>query len=105
MTRKVVKYLMQQTLDSGKRVAVLTPYLRQLFLLREALSTDWQVLISDMNMEDLQQEGLSAQCEPETAPKPPIGVRLSTVTISRERRRTWLLFHWFAATKMVTSAF
>jgi hypothetical protein len=58
MIVKIVRYLKQQGYDSNE-ITVLTPYLGQLVILREALETSNEVIFSEMDAEDLEVAGLS----------------------------------------------
>ena len=58
MIVKIVKYLKQQEYNSNE-ITVLTPYLGQLVMLREALGTSNEVMLGEMDAEELEVAGLS----------------------------------------------
>jgi len=58
MSVKIVRYLKQQGYDS-EDITVLTPYLGQLVGLREALGTNNEVVVGEMDAEQLEVVGLS----------------------------------------------
>ena len=58
MTGKIVKYLKQQGYDSGE-ITVLTPYLGQLVLLREALKTTDKVTFGERDIDLFEAAGIA----------------------------------------------
>ncbi|KAI5468107.1 P-loop containing nucleoside triphosphate hydrolase protein [Mariannaea sp. PMI_226] len=75
MVLKLVKYLGQQGYTSSQMV-VLTPYLGQLFLLKEALKNEADPYLNDLDSRDLIQAGLMTEAEAKVNKK---ALRLSTI--------------------------
>ncbi|KAI0030555.1 P-loop containing nucleoside triphosphate hydrolase protein [Vararia minispora EC-137] len=75
MVLKIVRYLAQQGYSSGD-VVILTPYLGQLFKLKNALKHDTDPYLSDMDLYDLVRAGLVDAGTAKLNKKP---LRLSTI--------------------------
>ncbi|KAI5926117.1 P-loop containing nucleoside triphosphate hydrolase protein [Camillea tinctor] len=75
MVLKCVRYLGQQNYKTGD-IVVLTPYLGQLFLLKNMLQEDHDPVLNDLDSHDLVMAGILPQASADVDKKP---IRLSTI--------------------------
>ena len=59
MTVALTSHLVKQGYNSGENIAVLTPYLRQLSLLRQRLGSQFEVVVSERDEDELDRQGLN----------------------------------------------
>lgn len=78
MVLKIVRYLKQQGYKDSDMV-VLTPYLGQLSKLREALKSEHDPVLGDLDANDLQRAGLLGQTGPVATKAHQPGIRLATI--------------------------
>jgi hypothetical protein len=57
MTAALVKHLIRQGVYKSNEIAVLTPYLGQLRKIRQKLSSSFEILLNERDVDDLQKEG------------------------------------------------
>ncbi|KAH0828788.1 P-loop containing nucleoside triphosphate hydrolase protein [Lanmaoa asiatica] len=78
MVLKIVRYLKQQGYKSTDMV-ILTPYLGQLFKLRDALQNEYDPVLNDLDANDLQKAGLLGQPGSVATKAHQLGIRLATI--------------------------
>ena len=78
MVLKIVRYLEQQGYKNTD-IVILTPYLGQLFKLREALRNDHDPTLGDLDANDLQKAGLLGQAGSVATKAHQPGIRLATI--------------------------
>lgn len=78
MVLKIVRYLKQQGYKNSDMV-VLTPYLGQMFKLREALRNEHDPILGDLDANDLQRAGLLGPAGPVATKGHQPGIRLATI--------------------------
>jgi len=84
MVLKIVRYLAQQGYGTDN-IVILTPYLGQLHKLREALKTDNDLVLNDLDSYDLVRAGLLS---PDAAKASKRKIRLATIGTNSTRTNT-----------------
>ncbi|KAF9765394.1 hypothetical protein IL306_002338 [Fusarium sp. DS 682] len=87
MVLKMVRYLSQNGYKTDNMV-VLTPYLGQLFLLKETLQKEMDPWLNDLDYHDLVRAGLVTQAAAKVNKKP---LRLSTIVVLLSRARNGMI--------------
>ncbi|MCJ1396116.1 hypothetical protein MMC18_009005 [Xylographa bjoerkii] len=114
----LVTHLVRQGTYKNEEIAILTPYVRQLQKIRNALGTVFDIVIGDRDVEELEKqensklttESMNTEIRLDTVPvmqKAALSQRLRIATIdnSRARKRTSWLSRWFEATRIDHAGF
>ena len=84
MVLKIVRYLAQQGYGTDN-IVILTPYLGQLYKLREALKADNDPVLNDLDSHDLVRAGLLSPGDPKASKRK---IKLATIGMSSSRTNT-----------------
>ncbi|KAI3325376.1 hypothetical protein HD806DRAFT_446443 [Xylariaceae sp. AK1471] len=82
MVAALVSHLVRQGVYSQDQIAVLTPYLGQLYRLRKRLGSSFEIVLGDRDIEDLDKQGIELDvASPPTIQKKALGKCLTLATI------------------------
>ncbi|GAW26609.1 putative zinc finger domain-containing protein [Rosellinia necatrix] len=82
MVAALVSHLVRQGVYAHDQIAVLTPYLGQLYELRKRLRNTFEIVLGDRDIKDLDRKGLGSDTEnPTGVQKEPLGKCLTLATV------------------------